>query len=98
MFHSIRAAGQRPSPHEGLLKASTYFQAKLADSWVERGSDCLRTARPYLEARIYFPTGSDWSITNSANLRTSALEGKGNRPVMASLAIPWTMVQASSAI
>jgi hypothetical protein len=37
MFHSIRAAGQRTSPHEGLLKPSACFQAKLAAAGVERG-------------------------------------------------------------
>ena len=48
--------------------------------------------------RFYRPTGSDWAITNSVNLRTSALERNGRRAVMASLATPWTMVHASKAI
>jgi hypothetical protein len=42
-------------------------------------------------------TGKDWAITNSAKLRTSELEANGRRPVIASLAMPWTMVQASNA-
>jgi len=33
----------------------------------------------------YRLTGNDWSITNSPNFRTSALERNGRRPLMASL-------------
>ena len=47
--------------------------------------------------RVSVSVGNDWSTTKLANLRIAALESNGRRLAVANLAIPWTMVHASSA-
>src|SRR5579864_6433401 len=46
--------------------------------------------------RVSVAVGNDWSKTKLANLRIPALESKGRRLAVANLAIPWTIVHASS--
>ena len=47
--------------------------------------------------RVSVSVGNDWSMTKLANLRIPALESNGRRLAVANLAIPWTIVHASSA-
>ena len=47
--------------------------------------------------RVSVSVGNDWSTTKLANLRIAALELNGRRLAVANLAIPWTIVHASSA-